>query len=162
MFQNSKDAVTGAPLDLPAVHFLCGHSFNVRSLGENEHECPLCAPQFRTILDIRRSMRAGATEQVPLFLFAIFVPEGGACMPGTALEIRGLHQVGANARALLATEVVPSSARWTHHLRRRGLTAMLILRGHLCSAGECWQAEASCFLPSGQEQQEVPDVLAPG
>lgn len=65
VFQNSKDAVTGAPLDLPAVHFLCGHSFNVRSLGENEHECPLCAPQFRTILDIRRSMRAGATEQVP-------------------------------------------------------------------------------------------------
>ena len=65
VFQNSKDAVTGAPLDLPAVHFLCGHSFNVRSLGENEHECPLCAPQFRTILDIRRSMRASATEQVP-------------------------------------------------------------------------------------------------
>eukprot|EP00891_Asterochloris_glomerata_P006754 jgi/Astpho2/6754/e_gw1.00102.4.1_t len=76
VFQNSKDAVTGAPLDLPAVHFLCGHSFNVRSLGENEHECPLCAPQFRTILDIRRSMRAGATEQDKFFTQLRASPHG--------------------------------------------------------------------------------------
>lgn len=64
VFQNSKDALSGAPLELPAVHFVCGHSFNLRSLGENEKECPLCAPQFRAILDIKRAMRTGATEQV--------------------------------------------------------------------------------------------------
>ena len=64
MFQNNRCALSGGPLELPAVHFLCGHSFNARSLGENERECPLCAPQFRTILDIRRSLRAGAAEQV--------------------------------------------------------------------------------------------------
>ena len=64
VFQNSKDALSGAPLELPAVHFVCGHSFNLRSLGENEKECPLCAPQFRSILDIKRAMRTGATEQV--------------------------------------------------------------------------------------------------
>lgn len=64
VFQNSKCAVSGAPLELPAVHFLCGHSCNLRSLGENERECPLCAPHFRTILDIRRSLKAGAAEQV--------------------------------------------------------------------------------------------------
>lgn len=64
VFQNSKCALSGSALELPAVHFLCGHSFNVRSLGDNERECPLCAPQFRTILDIRRSIRASATEQV--------------------------------------------------------------------------------------------------
>ena len=63
MFQNSRCALSGAPLELPAVHFLCGHSFNARSLGEGERECPLCAPQFRTILDIRRSLRAGVAEQ---------------------------------------------------------------------------------------------------
>ena len=63
MFQNSRCALSGAPLELPAVHFLCGHSFNARALGEGERECPLCAPQFRTILDIRRSLRAGAAEQ---------------------------------------------------------------------------------------------------
>lgn len=64
VFQNSRCALSGSPLELPAVHFMCGHSFNARSLGENECECPLCAPQFRTILDIRRSLRAGAAEQV--------------------------------------------------------------------------------------------------
>jgi hypothetical protein len=64
VFQNNRCALSGNPLELPAVHFLCGHSFNARSLGENERECPLCAPQFRTILEIRRSLRAGAAEQV--------------------------------------------------------------------------------------------------
>ncbi len=68
MFQNSRCALSGAPLELPAVHFLCGHSFNARSLGDSERDCPLCAPQFRTILDIRASLRAGAAEQVPLGL----------------------------------------------------------------------------------------------
>ena len=68
MFQNNRCALSGSPLELPAVHFLCGHSFNARSLGENERECPLCAPQFRTILEIRRSLRAGASEQVCLIL----------------------------------------------------------------------------------------------
>jgi len=63
VFQNSRCALSGAPLELPAVHFLCGHSFNARALSEGERECPLCAPQFRTILDIRRSLRAGAAEQ---------------------------------------------------------------------------------------------------
>ena len=68
VFQNNRCALSGSALELPAVHFLCGHSFNARSLGENERECPLCAPQFRTILEIRRSLRAGAAEQVPVFL----------------------------------------------------------------------------------------------
>ena len=63
VFQSSKCALTGAPLELPAVHFLCGHAFNLRSLGENDRDCPLCAPQFRAILDIRNSLRAGAAEQ---------------------------------------------------------------------------------------------------
>ena len=73
VFQNSKCAVSGAPLELPAVHFLCGHSCNLRSLGENERECPLCAPHFRTILDIRRSLKASATEQVKLLIRHCFV-----------------------------------------------------------------------------------------
>ena len=70
VFQNSKDALSGAPLELPAVHFVCGHSFNLRSLGENEKECPICAPQFRAILDIKRAMRTGATEQASIPFWA--------------------------------------------------------------------------------------------
>ncbi|KAK9806296.1 hypothetical protein WJX72_009074 [[Myrmecia] bisecta] len=67
VFQRNKSNLTDSPLELPAVHFLCEHSFNLRDLGENEKECPICAPQFRTILDIRRSMRAGAAEQDKFF-----------------------------------------------------------------------------------------------
>lgn len=70
VFQNSRCALSGSALELPAVHFMCGHSFNARALGDNERECPLCAPQFHTILDIRRSLRAGASEQVRNFLFS--------------------------------------------------------------------------------------------
>lgn len=66
VFQNSRCALSGSALELPAVHFMCGHSFNARALGDNERECPLCAPQFRTILDIRRSLRAGASEQASI------------------------------------------------------------------------------------------------
>ena len=68
MFQNSRCALSGAPLELPAVHFLCGHSFNARALGEAERECPLCAPQAATILGIRASLRAGAAEQARTLL----------------------------------------------------------------------------------------------
>ena len=34
VFQNSRCAATGTALELPVVHFMCGHSFNLRSLGE--------------------------------------------------------------------------------------------------------------------------------
>lgn len=45
VFQNSKCALSGAALELPAVHFLCGHSFNLRAMPDTEgRECPLCAP----------------------------------------------------------------------------------------------------------------------
>ena len=152
VFQNSKDAVTGAPLDLPAVHFLCGHSFNVRSLGENEHECPLCAPQFRTILDIRRSMRAGATEQVPRAI----VPEGLACMSGMVKNSR-VHQVGENPGGLLAAGVMPLPARLDskHLVGRACHDDSVLCWGLLAGRGELAPA-------SGQEQQDVPELLPHG
>lgn len=60
IFQNSRCAATGQPLELPVVHFLCGHSFNLRSLGDGDRECPLCAADFRRVLDIRHAMAAAA------------------------------------------------------------------------------------------------------
>lgn len=68
VFQNSRCAATGQPLELPVVHFLCGHSFNLRSLGENDQECPLCAPDFKRVLDIRRNMKAGALKPDEFFM----------------------------------------------------------------------------------------------
>eukprot|EP00879_Flechtneria_rotunda_P025603 GHRR01027225.1.p1 GENE.GHRR01027225.1~~GHRR01027225.1.p1 ORF type:complete len:162 (-),score=43.49 GHRR01027225.1:467-952(-) len=67
VFQNSRCAATGQSLELPVVHFLCGHSFNLRSLGENDRECPLCAAEFKRVLDIRRNMRAGALKPDEFF-----------------------------------------------------------------------------------------------
>jgi hypothetical protein len=46
---------------------MCGHSFNQRALGDNDGECPLCAPEFRRVLDIRRNLRAGALQQDRFF-----------------------------------------------------------------------------------------------
>ena len=46
---------------------MCGHSYNLRSLGENDRECPLCAPESRRVLEIRRNMKAQALQQDRFF-----------------------------------------------------------------------------------------------
>ena len=46
------------------MHFMCGHSFNRSALGDAERECPLHAEEFRQISDVKRSLLAGASEQV--------------------------------------------------------------------------------------------------
>mmetsp|Transcript_23676 Transcript_23676/g.42153 ORF Transcript_23676/g.42153 Transcript_23676/m.42153 type:complete len:242 (-) Transcript_23676:108-833(-) len=60
VFQTSRCAASGLPLEVPALHFLCGHSFNLKSLGDNDQECPLCAMEHHRILEIKRSMQIAA------------------------------------------------------------------------------------------------------
>lgn len=68
VFQSSRDSQTGGPLELPSVHFLCGHSFNLRTLGDGEGAaCPLCAPAHRKTEDLRRSNRASAADKDAFF-----------------------------------------------------------------------------------------------
>ncbi|PNG99746.1 Vacuolar protein sorting-associated protein 11, partial [Tetrabaena socialis] len=67
VFQNSRCSASGAPLELPVVHFLCGHSYNLRQLGDSDRECPLCAPDQRRVLDIRRSMQAASLQPERFF-----------------------------------------------------------------------------------------------
>ena len=58
IFQSSKCMICSRPLELPAVHFLCGDSFHYNcfeSYSENESECPVCSPENRKVLDIIRS-----------------------------------------------------------------------------------------------------------
>lgn len=45
--------------DLPNCIAIAG-----RALGEADSECPMCGPGFRSTLDIRAAMQAGATQQV--------------------------------------------------------------------------------------------------
>lgn len=51
-----RSSATGRALELPAVHFRCGHSVNAAELGEDD-TCPLCTGRHRTLAQIGASMR---------------------------------------------------------------------------------------------------------
>ena len=87
VFQATRCAASGAPLELPTVHFLCGHSFNAKALrgGGNTSsaasgasaasapgaqrqqrghassctECPLCGPGLRMVAAASSPASAG-------------------------------------------------------------------------------------------------------
>lgn len=67
VFQVTKCSSCAAPLELPTVHFLCKHSYHHRCLGENERECPKCAPEHRLVLDIQRSQEVDAKQHDQFF-----------------------------------------------------------------------------------------------
>jgi len=62
IFQHMKCSACNLPLDLPAVHFLCMHSFHQRCLGDNESECPNCAEENRNFENLQRSLIEGAQQ----------------------------------------------------------------------------------------------------
>ena len=81
VFQASRDSQTNSALELPSVHFLCGHSFNLRTLGDGEgeaRECPLCAPEHRRVRDLQRSHRASAADKDAFFRQLRAAPDGFA------------------------------------------------------------------------------------
>lgn len=51
VFQNPECGLCKQALELPAVHFMCRHSFHLRCLPEGEaaRECPLCARAYATV-----------------------------------------------------------------------------------------------------------------
>ncbi|XP_010244136.1 PREDICTED: vacuolar protein-sorting-associated protein 11 homolog isoform X1 [Nelumbo nucifera] len=67
IFQLSKCTACTFTLDLPAVHFMCMHSFHQRCLGDNEKECPECAPEYRSVLEMKRSLEQNAKDQDRFF-----------------------------------------------------------------------------------------------
>ena len=66
VFQNNTCALCSAPLELPAVHCLCMHSFHARCMGEGD-SCPLCAQQHQAILGIQTPAAAQTSEQDKFF-----------------------------------------------------------------------------------------------
>ncbi|KAF2747312.1 vacuolar protein sorting-associated protein 11 [Sporormia fimetaria CBS 119925] len=76
VFQATRCRICSAPLELPAVHFLCKHSFHQRCLSteedvENESvECPICAPQNQTVRAIRKA-QLESSERHDMFLDAL-------------------------------------------------------------------------------------------
>ncbi|KAH7422083.1 hypothetical protein KP509_13G089700 [Ceratopteris richardii] len=67
IFQLSKCSACTSSLDLPAVHFLCMHSFHQRCLGDNEKECPVCMPNNRTLLDMKRNLEQSSNDHDTFF-----------------------------------------------------------------------------------------------
>ncbi|PPS10948.1 hypothetical protein GOBAR_AA09695 [Gossypium barbadense] len=67
IFQLSKCTACTFTLDLPAVHFMCMHSFHQRCLGDNEKECPECAPEYRSVMEMKRSLEQNSKDQDQFF-----------------------------------------------------------------------------------------------
>ncbi|OWM75442.1 hypothetical protein CDL15_Pgr021606 [Punica granatum] len=67
IFQLSKCTACTFTLDLPAVHFMCMHSFHQRCLGDNEKECPECAPEYRSVMEMKRNLEQNSKDQDRFF-----------------------------------------------------------------------------------------------
>jgi len=65
-FQGTKCHACNTSLTLPAIHFLCQHSFHMRCILDNDNECPKCAPEFRKVRDIKDSYRSSASQSEKL------------------------------------------------------------------------------------------------
>jgi len=66
-FQGLKCHQCSSLLSLPAIHYLCKHSFHARCVVDTESECPKCAQQYRQVRGIRDSMKATAAMHETLF-----------------------------------------------------------------------------------------------
>ncbi|KAJ7416993.1 vacuolar protein sorting-associated protein 11 [Willisornis vidua] len=58
IFQKTKCSICTSALELPSVHFLCGHSFHqhcFESYSESDSECPTCMPENRKVMDMIRA-----------------------------------------------------------------------------------------------------------
>ena len=63
---STKDCVQcGQKLELPTIHFMCGHSFHDLCVdSEGVRKCPKCSPEFKEVIDKRDQLieQAGQTE----------------------------------------------------------------------------------------------------
>ena len=66
-FQLSKCSSCHGPLELPSVHFHCMHSYHLACLGDNDQECPTCAPQRRRVAEHQLQQRALARNHDEFF-----------------------------------------------------------------------------------------------
>ncbi|KAM9038258.1 vacuolar protein sorting-associated protein 11 homolog isoform 1-T1 [Sarcophilus harrisii] len=58
IFQKTKCSICTSALELPSVHFLCGHSFHqhcFESYSESDADCPTCLPENRKVMDMIRT-----------------------------------------------------------------------------------------------------------
>jgi hypothetical protein len=76
IFQQLKCTNCGLALDLPAVHFLCMHSFHQRCLDENENVCPRCAEEHRNFEQRQLALEENAQDHSEFFRQLEQSPDG--------------------------------------------------------------------------------------
>jgi hypothetical protein len=67
IFQQMKCTHCGKGLDLPAVHFLCMHSFHQRCLDENESVCPKCNEENKNFEQLQHSLEENSHDHSEFF-----------------------------------------------------------------------------------------------
>jgi len=67
VFQDTKCSCCPQPLELPAVHFLCGHSFNQDCLPPDLEDCPMCHEERQKVKDIVRSQVTASDQHEQFF-----------------------------------------------------------------------------------------------
>lgn len=66
-FQSTKCHLCKNSLDVPIVHFLCMHSYHARCVQDTEDQCPICAPEYRRVMDMKHSMEASLGDHETFF-----------------------------------------------------------------------------------------------
>ncbi|KAH3745027.1 Vacuolar protein sorting-associated protein 11 [Pelomyxa schiedti] len=116
IFQLSKCSSCQNPLELPAVHFLCMHSFHQRCLSD-EQGCPVCTPTNREIVNRHKALLKDAHDHKTFFWQLDQTPDGFTTV--SDYFGRGIFQVlqepgsstGASAAASQTTSTTASRTR---------------------------------------------------
>ncbi|RHZ23665.1 hypothetical protein DYB37_005118 [Aphanomyces astaci] len=67
VFQATKCDLCSHDLDLPVVHFMCGHSFHQNCISETDRECMTCGPEHRHFVALQSSLQAKASNHELFF-----------------------------------------------------------------------------------------------
>ncbi|GMK53786.1 hypothetical protein CspeluHIS016_0103720 [Cutaneotrichosporon spelunceum] len=90
VFQVTQCAACGGQLDLPAVHFMCKHSYHQRCLSDSDPECILCAQQHAMVRELRNN-QARLADRHDLFLGEVHDADDPFAVVAGAFS-RGLFQ----------------------------------------------------------------------
>ncbi|RHY25934.1 hypothetical protein DYB32_008003 [Aphanomyces invadans] len=67
VFQATKCDLCSHDLDLPVVHFMCGHSFHQNCISETDRECMTCGPEHRHFVALKTSLETKASNHELFF-----------------------------------------------------------------------------------------------
>jgi len=54
-------------MQVPAIHFLCMHSFHQRCIVDSDRECPKCSQEYKKVREIQASMKQSALQHDKFF-----------------------------------------------------------------------------------------------